>query len=120
MPTKPTFGELFGARLAQLRRQKAADEGRDIEKQTVAKAVGVSKASYGRYEAGLSMPDEEIMGKLADYFGVTRSWLHYGEGQRTPAPPEEPPHRAEFAVKPHAYPVEEPSAKPRRKRGNDR
>jgi transcriptional regulator with XRE-family HTH domain len=77
-----TVLKAFSERLAQERREKQARERRDIYKQDVAKAVGVSQATYGRYEAGLSMPDGDTLVRLAAFFGVTPSWLHYGQEPR--------------------------------------
>lgn len=74
----------FGDRLAQERREKAARERRDIAQRDVARAVGVSAASLSRYEAGDTLPDDEVIERLAAYYGVSRSWLRYGEGSRTP------------------------------------
>ena len=79
--------QAFGKRLAQLRRQKAADEERDIDRRDVAKAVNVSPSSVTRWENGEVYPGEETMQALASYFGVTPAWLRYGAGDRAaPAP----------------------------------
>lgn len=74
--------ETLGMRLAQERREKAARERRDIDGKDVAAAVGISPPTYSRYEADLTKPDDETLGKLSAFFGVTRSWLRFGEGQR--------------------------------------
>lgn len=80
--------ERLGARLAQLRREKAARDRTDIDAKVVAKAVKTSAASYSRYEAGLVMPREDVFGRLCAYYGVTRSWLRYEEGERFPSDDE--------------------------------
>lgn len=72
----------FGERLAQLRREKAAHDRRDLEMKDVAKAVKTSLSNYSRYEAGLVKPRDEVLGRIADYFGVRRAWLIWGEGDR--------------------------------------
>lgn len=77
-----TVAQEFGARLAQERRLKAAQEERDILKKDVAKTLGTSESTYGRWEAGLVMPDDDTMVTLANYFGVTPSWLRYGQAPR--------------------------------------
>lgn len=78
--------EQLGDRLAQLRREKAAQERRDITAANVADRLKISRPTYSRYEANLTRPDDDTLGKLADYFGVTRSWLRFGEGEREAAP----------------------------------
>jgi transcriptional regulator with XRE-family HTH domain len=75
--TKP---QGFPERLAQERRHKGVRECRDILKKDVAKAIGVSESTLGRWENGIGKtPDDEQLGKLAAYFGVTLSWLRYGQ-----------------------------------------
>ncbi len=75
--------ETLGERLAQLRREKAANDRRDIDQADVAKAIGLpGKQSYvSRWEADV-IPRDEILKKLADYYEVTIGWLRYGEGQK--------------------------------------
>lgn len=79
--------QTLGSRLAQERREKAAREAVDIGQADIAKRVGVSVATYSRYEADITKPDDEILGKIADYFGVTRGWLRFGEGEKRPVDP---------------------------------
>lgn len=73
-----TDAEAIGRRLAQLRRKKGLDEERDIEAAEIAEAVGVSDVTYSRYESGKRTPKPVTMQALADYFGVTREFIHYG------------------------------------------
>ncbi len=76
----------FGRRLAQERRHKAVRDQCDILKKDVAKAVGASESSVGRWEAGLIMPEEPMILQLAKYYGVTPAWLRYGtEPREAPA-----------------------------------
>lgn len=73
----------FGERLAQERREKAARERRDVTRTDVAEAVGLSSAAISNYELGKSRNiAEDIITRLAEYFGVRASWLRYGEGER--------------------------------------
>lgn len=72
----------FAKRLAQLRREKAALEERDIDHKAIAKAVGASVASVSRWESGEVFPGDAYLKKLAEYYGVTRAWLRYEEGER--------------------------------------
>jgi transcriptional regulator with XRE-family HTH domain len=76
-----------GARLAQLRREKSAAERRDLLQEEVAQEVGVSEEAYNRYEKGRRMPKPAIFARIAQYWGVTERWLHYG--------PEELAHDAD-------------------------
>ncbi len=76
--TQPIGAKGFGARLAQERRLKAAREARDIQRQDVAREMGVANSTYGRWEEG-TIPDEEKIEQLARYFGVTPAYLHYGQ-----------------------------------------
>jgi transcriptional regulator with XRE-family HTH domain len=77
----------FGWRLSQERRLKACNEGRDILKRDVAKAVGASESAVGRWESKGAIPDDYVLIQLATYFGVTPAWLRYGQEPReAPAP----------------------------------
>lgn len=75
-------------RIAQERRKKSVAEWRDVEKKEVAEGVGVSESTYGRWEAGLTTPDESAIERVAAYFGTTALALRYGDGN-----PELPPKR---------------------------
>lgn len=78
----------FGSRLAQERREKAAREQRDIAQKDVAEAVGSSGPSVSRWEAGVGgPPSDSMIERLAAYFGVTPSWLRYGQEPRQPDVP---------------------------------
>ncbi len=78
----------FADRLAQERRHKSVVEQRDVLKKDIAKTLGVSASTVGRWEDGLAMPSDEMMLELARYFGVTAAWLRYGAEPRE-APPEQ-------------------------------
>lgn len=80
MPKLPTLG----VRLAQERRIRSVELWRDLEHGEIATAVGVSGATISRYESDLTKPDDDTLGRLADYYGVTRSYLRFGEGDRKP------------------------------------
>lgn len=77
----------FGDRLAQERREKGCRERTDVLQKHVAKAIKTSATNVSRWEAGEVMPGKKFLARLAHYFGVTVSWLHYGEGERTPPAP---------------------------------
>lgn len=79
----------LGQRLAQLRREKAAREERDIDQTEIAKAIGIGakrQAYISRWENGYVVPKDDVLKKLADYYGVTPGWLRYGEGDKVPEP----------------------------------
>lgn len=81
--TQSTGKKGFSERLRRERRLKAVAEDRDIENQEIAEALGFDAATVGRWFLGKSMPrDDATMEVLAAYFGVTRSYLRYGEGDR--------------------------------------
>lgn len=77
-------GETLGSRLAQERREKAVRDREDIDRSVVAKAIGVSPSTYSRYEADLTKPPDDVLGLLARYYGTTRAYLRFGEGERYP------------------------------------
>lgn len=60
----------IGAGLKQLRREKSADEHRDVAQTEVAKEVGVPAVNYSRYESGKRETPPEVLEDLAKYFGV--------------------------------------------------
>lgn len=72
----------FAARLAQERREKSARERRDISRTEVGEAVELTGAAISRYEKGRLIPDDDILERLAEFFGVRRIWLREGEGER--------------------------------------
>lgn len=73
----------FGARLRQLRRQKSADEERDVLASEVYKAVGITQPNFSRYElADYEPSDVKDVKALATFYKVSWIWLLHGEGQR--------------------------------------
>lgn len=81
--------ETLGERLAQLRREKAWREHRDIKQTEIAKAIGIGakKQSYvSKWENG-TMPEDDVLEKLAAFYGVTPGWLRYGTGEQYDEPP---------------------------------
>lgn len=53
-------GKTIGARLKELRGSRSQAE--------VARAVGITQAALGNYEAGLRIPRDEIKVRLASYY----------------------------------------------------
>ena len=60
---------LFSLRIQSLRRDKGESQ------QEVADYLGVQRATYSGYERGIIVPPYEKIKKLADYYGVTVSYL---------------------------------------------
>lgn len=100
--------EAFAERIKQERREKSARDRRDIAQQDIAEAIRTTSATVSRWEAGLNWPNDEFLGRLADYFGVRRSWLRYGELPRVP--PETERAREIPAPDPRAAKVATPPA----------
>ena len=46
-------------------------EDRDLLQKDVANALGISRATYSNYEAGLRHPDPDMLKKLADIYAVS-------------------------------------------------
>lgn len=89
----------FGERVAQERREKSARERRDVLQREIAKAVKTTTTTVSRWEAGLVIPGDEMLRRLADYFRVTPAWLRYGQ-----APKEAPAVELETVEEVQVYP----------------
>jgi DNA-binding XRE family transcriptional regulator len=74
----PKRPRTLGKRIAQARREKAVYEGRDIDQIEVADAVGVTGAAVSRWESDQKSPRVGHLVQVAEYLGVTPSWLRYG------------------------------------------
>lgn len=59
----------FAERLTELQQQK------NVTKQDVYSAVGISRVAYYRYEKGEREPNSSLLIALADYFGVSLDYL---------------------------------------------
>lgn len=113
----------YGARIRQAILDHASQIGRRYTNVEFGEDVGMaergkaySSQAVGDWLSERNEPTIATFKAMAKVLGRPVGWL-MAVDQEADA---EPPHRAEFAVKPHAHPVDEPSAKPRRKRGNDR
>lgn len=53
--------------------------------ENVAKAIGVSRVAYTRYENGSRKPETDIAIKLAHHFGVSVDFLYGMEADSTPS-----------------------------------
>lgn len=58
-----------GEKMRQLRGKRS--------KQEVAQALGVSFSSYVKYERGERTPKDSIKKRIAEYFGVTVSYIFF-------------------------------------------
>lgn len=47
----------------------------DKTQQKVADEIGIPRATYKNYETGIREPDNAMLGRLADYFGVSVDYL---------------------------------------------
>lgn len=74
------YGELFSARLKELRQES----GLTIE--AFANEVGVSKSSVGYYENQNRLPDLAAAARMAEVLGVTTDYLAGRSNARTQAP----------------------------------
>lgn len=59
----------YGERMKKLRGNRS--------KQEVAKALGISFSSYVKYERGERTPRDSIKKRIAEYFGVTVSFIFF-------------------------------------------
>ncbi len=58
---------MMGSRLKNLRGKKTQEE--------IARKLGISRARYSHYENNRVEPDSELLGKIADIFGVSTDYL---------------------------------------------
>jgi len=61
--------KIFEQRLKELR------EERSYAKTKVAKALGITEGAYRAYEDGRAEPKQEMLVKIAKYFGVSIDYL---------------------------------------------
>lgn len=50
-------------------------ESRELTQSELGQVLRVSKQTISNYENGISAPDQETLGRLADYFGVSTDYL---------------------------------------------
>ncbi len=68
----------LGRRLFQARLELSAQLGYAVTQSAVAKALGTTGTSIGRYEASLKVPDLEMIERLAMVLRVTPCYLAFG------------------------------------------
>ena len=54
---------------------RALREDRDIRQREIAKVLGVSQNTYSQYETGVIALTDQILIKLADFYGVSVDYL---------------------------------------------
>jgi len=59
-------------------RLKMIRNGKDLSQAQLADALGVSPGAIGGYENGTRLPKDNILSKIAEYFGVSEEWLRRG------------------------------------------
>lgn len=69
MATEGGVSSVFQDRLRTLR------ESKELTQSELGAFFCVSKQTISNYENGVSAPDQEMLGRLADYFGVTTDYL---------------------------------------------
>lgn len=92
-------------------RLKKARESAGMAKAVLAKAVGVSATSIGRYEDGSRKPDGDITMRLANALGVSVAWLGKGTKEYVYVSTQNGCRRVEKEVdwQPDKTPPEEPA-----------
>ena len=61
--------------LFELRKSYEINQRKNVSAARVAQKIGVSRATYHRYEKGMSVPDLLEAAKIAAYFNITLSDL---------------------------------------------
>lgn len=114
MPKLATFSE----RLAQLRREKAAREFRDVDQEEIAQAIGLSPKQQpyiSKWENDTTPKDTAVVKKLAEYYRVSWLWLLHGEeGDSTATTTVEAPVEKVADPAPRKRPAAAPSTARRR------
>lgn len=77
--------QLFGERVAFLRKRWRGPKGQRLTQSGLARAVGLGKNAVYNWEAGTSYPRGPELARLAEFFGVAVGWLFEGERQLAPA-----------------------------------
>lgn len=68
----------LGRRVFQARLALSAEVGYQVTQSAIAKALGTTGTSVGRYEAGLKVPDLEMIERLAAVLRTTPCYLAFG------------------------------------------
>lgn len=77
----------FGKRITEARLALAPVVGKNVSPSALARAMGVSEVTVGRWERGEKEPGLERFARLAAVLGVTPEWLVFGAGERSSGQP---------------------------------
>ena len=67
-------------------RIRAMREDRDLPQKTVAKAIGISQRKYSYLETGVQLWTDELLIRLAEYYGTSVDYLLELTNQEEPYP----------------------------------
>lgn len=103
-------GGEFGAVIAQLRREKACRERKDIWPANIASHMGITRSAYSQWESGKTRPrDVGVYRKLAAYLNVKLSDLGVNVDEMLAEPPKR-------ATKAHEVPAPDTRTHAKKKR----
>ncbi len=84
----------IGARL------RFARKAMRVALQDVATACSVTRQAVSLWETGKTTPNDEMLGRLAEYLGVSKHWLLTGDQPERVEPPAATQPRAQSAPAP--------------------
>lgn len=64
-------------------------EDKDLKQREVAEYLGVSQNTYSQYETGVIALTDQVLIKLADFYGVSTDFLMDRTSVKEPYPPKE-------------------------------
>ena len=67
-------------------RIRAMREDRDLPQKTVAKAIGISQRKYSYLETGVQLWTDDLLIRLAEYYGTSVDYLLELTNQEEPYP----------------------------------
>lgn len=70
----------LGQRFLQARLWMGATRGKPVSQREAGRAIGMTGAAIGAYEAGTNEPGLETIEQLAVFYGVRRCWLALEDG----------------------------------------
>ena len=67
---------------------KSLREDNDLKQREIASFLGVSQNTYSQYETGLFAFNDQVLMKLADFYGVSVDYLMDRTDRKDPYPPK--------------------------------
>ncbi len=64
-------------------------EDKDLKQRELAQILGVSQNTYSQYETGVIALTDQVLIKLADFYGVSTDFLMDRTSVKEPYPPKE-------------------------------